>query len=163
MYKILPSWGYRRSSESVFLYLQLQTLFSCHMTSKVYFFNLLSRSNPAVAQAVKNICCFTLPCQQPVILTDTFTHTSSPNNTIHRRDSEEQNTDIFVISYSCLWLWKGPCISYKHVKWKLKPNILKVLIQPVNAVQAREGGDFFCKPVNYLPKKKPELNFLLKS
>lgn len=53
MYKILPSWGHRRSSESGFLYLQLQTLFSCHMTSKVYFFNLLSRSNPGVAQAVK--------------------------------------------------------------------------------------------------------------
>lgn len=91
--------------------------------------------------------------------------TLSQNSTILRRNPEAQNIDIFVICFTCFWLWKGPCISYKCLKKKINPLILrkkKVLIQLVNIEQERDG-DFPCKTVSYLPKTKPELNFLLKS
>lgn len=37
---------------------------------------------------------------------------------------------VFVITYSCRWLWKD-------LKWKLNPNILKALIQPVDISKSR--------------------------
>lgn len=98
----------KRIQRGWFFCLQLQTLCSCHINSKTDFFNLLSRSNPGVAQAVQNICCLTLPCDQPVIHTDTFVHNLPQNTAIPPKNPETQNIGFFVITYSCLRLRKGP-------------------------------------------------------
>lgn len=139
--------------------LRLQTSFNWHFNSKIYFFNLLSRSNPGVVQALQKSL---LPYSSMWTPFHSHRHIHTfPYNTQKKPWSTEYWNVCNVLQ---LPLTVERIIYVLHVlNEKFNPNILKCLIQPINTEQAREGRrDFLCKPERCLTKTQPELNYLLK-
>lgn len=117
-----------------FFCLQLQTTFNWHFNSKICFFNLFSRSNPGVVQALQKSL---LPHSSMWAPCHSHRHIHTcPYNTQKKPWSTEYWNVCNVLQLS---LAVERFIYVLHVlNEKFNPNILKCLIQPVNTEQARE-------------------------
>lgn len=91
LYEIPPSRAFRDSSERVFYIYSLRLCAAAMLPQKPAPSICCQGQTQVLLRLYKNICCLTLPCKQPVICTDTCTHTSSPNDTTHRRNPEYWN------------------------------------------------------------------------
>lgn len=88
LYKIPCSRAFRDSSEGIFYIYSLKLRSAAMLPQKPASSICCQGQTQVLLWLCKNICCLTLPCKQPVVCTDTSTHTPSPNGTIHTRNPQ---------------------------------------------------------------------------
>lgn len=94
MYKIQSSWACSESSEASFYVYSSKLCSAATLPQKPTSLFCCQGQIQVLLRLYKNICCLTLPCEQPAICTDTFTHTL-PKTVQHTEEILKHNIDIF--------------------------------------------------------------------